>query len=183
MAVLATSPPALLSPFYSRPTSTSPPFHLSFHTTSISPLRRRRLITAVASSHLCNPETPTKLDKSALRLAEAVSEDELWAAACLRIRSFNDFRPSVGVEVSSPCVGFDQFHSFFFSVNSVNLSQVYFSSVSFWMRVEFEVLEVQLVYTFHKVYTSIYCSHCTISCKNLKNNIMFFVKKFKLLPS
>lgn len=98
MAVLATSPPALLSPFYSRPTSTSPPFHLSFHTTSISPLRRRRLITAVASSHLCNPETPTKLDKSALRLAEAVSEDELWAAACLRIRSFNDFRPSVGVE-------------------------------------------------------------------------------------
>lgn len=97
MAVLKSPPPLLLSPPYYPATtssSSSPYFHLSFHATS-----RRRPITAVASSsHLCNP---TKLDKSALKLAEAVSEDELWAAARLRIRTFNDFSPSVvGVEVS-----------------------------------------------------------------------------------
>lgn len=72
---------------------------------------------------------------------------------------------------------------FFFFCQFCQFVTSVFQFVSFWMRVEFEVLEVQLVYTFHKVYTSIYCSHCTISCKNLKNNIMFFVKKFKLLPS
>ncbi|XP_057463296.1 GCN5-related N-acetyltransferase 7, chloroplastic-like isoform X1 [Actinidia eriantha] len=31
-------------------------------------------------------------------MAEATSEDELWAAACLRIRTFRNFRESVGIE-------------------------------------------------------------------------------------
>ncbi|KAF7154786.1 hypothetical protein RHSIM_Rhsim01G0012100 [Rhododendron simsii] len=91
--VLTSPPPLLLSP------------HLSFHATS-----RRRPITAVASSsHLCNP---TKLDRSALKLAEAVSEDELWAAARLRIRTFNDFNPSVvGVEDYKKCLAEREFEA------------------------------------------------------------------------
>ncbi|KAL1819873.1 hypothetical protein ACET3Z_014742 [Daucus carota] len=35
-----------------------------------------------------------KLDKSTLKVSEAVSEDELWAASALRVRSFYDFKPS-----------------------------------------------------------------------------------------
>ncbi|XP_042499674.1 uncharacterized protein LOC122077839 [Macadamia integrifolia] len=52
---------------------------------------------SIISSHLCTPETIT-LDRSALDIAEAVSEEELWAAACLRIRSFHEFRDSYGIE-------------------------------------------------------------------------------------
>ncbi|GFZ06739.1 acyl-CoA N-acyltransferases (NAT) superfamily protein [Actinidia rufa] len=91
MAVLTASPPLpLLSRSSSTTTTSSSSFSLSFPVTAA----RRRLPTAVAS-HLCNP---TKLDKSALIVAEATSEDELWAAACLRIRTFRNFRESVGIE-------------------------------------------------------------------------------------
>ncbi|QCD80452.1 uncharacterized protein LOC114177771 [Vigna unguiculata] len=34
-----------------------------------------------------------KLDTSLLSITESFYEDELWAAACLRVRSFNQFRP------------------------------------------------------------------------------------------
>ncbi|PSS04310.1 Acyl-CoA N-acyltransferase protein [Actinidia chinensis var. chinensis] len=91
MAVLTASPPPpLLSRSSSTTTTSSSSFSLSFPVTVV----RRRLPTAVAS-HLCNP---TKLDKSALIVAEATSEDELWAAACLRIRTFRNFREAVGIE-------------------------------------------------------------------------------------
>ncbi|XP_010433270.1 PREDICTED: uncharacterized protein LOC104717417 [Camelina sativa] len=43
-----------------------------------------------AASHICAPA----IDKSTFVVSETVSEDELWAAACLRVRTFNEFNPS-----------------------------------------------------------------------------------------
>ncbi|XP_010438511.1 PREDICTED: uncharacterized protein LOC104722104 [Camelina sativa] len=43
-----------------------------------------------AASHVCAPA----IDKSTFVISESVSEDELWAAACLRVRTFNEFNPS-----------------------------------------------------------------------------------------
>ncbi|KAL6973743.1 GCN5-related N-acetyltransferase 7, chloroplastic [Sarracenia purpurea var. burkii] len=96
MAIVTSSPTPLLSRS-SPTTSSSSPFNLRFRLSVHIASRRRRRFFAVAS-HLCNPETPTKLDKSELNVAEAISEDELLAAARLRIRSFYNFRESVGIE-------------------------------------------------------------------------------------
>ncbi|XP_024458705.1 uncharacterized protein LOC7465991 isoform X4 [Populus trichocarpa] len=38
--------------------------------------------------------TPHHIDKSSLTISETSSEDQLWAAACLRVRSFHEFKPS-----------------------------------------------------------------------------------------
>lgn len=54
--------------------------------------RHRRSELSVSSSDVCVPQEPLIIDKSALIVNEAVSEDELWAAACLRIRTFNEFK-------------------------------------------------------------------------------------------
>jgi len=52
-----------------------------------------------------------KLDTSLLSITESFYEDELWAAACLRVRSFNQFRPDAfGIRVS---LSFQSSHSFF----------------------------------------------------------------------
>ncbi|KAB1204180.1 hypothetical protein CJ030_MR8G028261 [Morella rubra] len=52
--------------------------------------RRQRPITA---SQLCSTLDTSPIDTSSLNVAEAFSQDELWAAACLRVRSFYEFRP------------------------------------------------------------------------------------------
>ncbi|XP_047322098.1 uncharacterized protein LOC124925990 [Impatiens glandulifera] len=46
-------------------------------------------------SQLCTSEI---LEKSLLVLAETTSEEELWAAVCLRIRSFYSFRETFGID-------------------------------------------------------------------------------------
>ncbi|KAJ7955720.1 Acyl-CoA N-acyltransferase protein [Quillaja saponaria] len=52
----------------------------------------------ISSSSLCTPETP-KIDKSLLAIDESFYEDELWAASCLRVRCFYEFRPnSYGIQ-------------------------------------------------------------------------------------
>ena len=104
MAVLSSSLSPLSNPLspstsasnFCCPRIYSPSYHL-----------RRRLIRPLIASQLYPPET-FKLDKSSLVLAETLSKDQLWAAACLRIRSFNKFRPSYGIDVSVDSIGFVQ---------------------------------------------------------------------------
>lgn len=58
------------------------------------------LRTQIHSSASTNIFTQ-KLDTTLLSIAESLYEDELWAAACLRVRSFHQFRPDTfGVQVS-----------------------------------------------------------------------------------
>ncbi|XP_050373539.1 uncharacterized protein LOC126791171 [Argentina anserina] len=64
------------------------PTHFSA-STSTSLLLRRRPITAC---QVCTPKQP--LNHSTVSVSEASADDELWAAACLRIRSFNNFKPT-----------------------------------------------------------------------------------------
>ncbi|KAF7806591.1 N-acyltransferase superfamily protein [Senna tora] len=45
-----------------------------------------------SSPDICTPQSP-KIDTSLLTIAQSFYDDELWAASCLRARSFNDFRP------------------------------------------------------------------------------------------
>ncbi|KAK6944284.1 hypothetical protein RJ641_025386 [Dillenia turbinata] len=94
---------ALLSPLSSSSSSShliSPPFcpnfqiprHLSFPS-SISPRKSLNLVVvSSSSSNLCEDEKT--LDKTFWKIHETFSEDELWAAACLRVRSFYQFQPS-----------------------------------------------------------------------------------------
>ncbi|ESQ54454.1 hypothetical protein EUTSA_v10025984mg [Eutrema salsugineum] len=44
----------------------------------------------VNASHICAPA----IDRSTIVISETASEDELWAAACLRVRTFNELNPS-----------------------------------------------------------------------------------------
>ncbi|XP_023531978.1 uncharacterized protein LOC111794081 isoform X1 [Cucurbita pepo subsp. pepo] len=44
-------------------------------------------------SNVSTHQRTITVDKSKLRVSEATSKDELWAAACLRVRTFNQFRP------------------------------------------------------------------------------------------
>ncbi|KAG6649071.1 hypothetical protein I3843_07G183300 [Carya illinoinensis] len=88
--------------------SQSPPF-LSFNSPSYPPncrlpsafhriqfsgptfSRRQR---PIAASDLCSTLDTSPIDRSSLNVSEAFSENELWAAACLRVRSFYEFRLS-----------------------------------------------------------------------------------------
>lgn len=86
----------LFTSFSDRHLSNHPFSHLS---NSLSPRPWRRSKLSVSSSDVCIPEVSLIIDKSALIVREAVSDDELWAAACLRIRTFNEFKQeSVGIE-------------------------------------------------------------------------------------
>ncbi|MCL7025207.1 hypothetical protein MKW94_017337 [Papaver nudicaule] len=50
-------------------------------------------------NQLCtNDKTTISLDTSAIDVSVAVAEDEIWASACLRVRSFNSFKQSFGIE-------------------------------------------------------------------------------------
>lgn len=62
-------------------------------------------ITSQLYSQNQTPPTATtqrlRIDKSLLHISEANSEAELWAAACLRVRSFYEFKDdSFGIQVS-----------------------------------------------------------------------------------
>ena len=102
MTVLTSSSPLPIS--LHRSTATPTPLNCKSQPTIISVtyqsqrLRIHRRPITVASQ-LCANET-IKMDKSTLSVAEATSEDELLAAACLRVRTFYDFRESFGIEVS-----------------------------------------------------------------------------------
>ena len=62
-----------------------------------SPSYRLRL-RPISASHILAPA----IDRSAIVISETVSEDELWAAACLRVRTFNELNPSsFNIQVSS----------------------------------------------------------------------------------
>ncbi|CAK9174863.1 unnamed protein product [Ilex paraguariensis] len=100
MTVLTSSSPLPIS--LNRSTATPTPLNCKSQPTIISVtyqsqrLRSHRRPITVASQ-LCANET-IKMDKSTLSVAEATSEDELRAAACLRVRTFYDFRESFGIE-------------------------------------------------------------------------------------
>ncbi|OIW19458.1 hypothetical protein TanjilG_09478 [Lupinus angustifolius] len=85
-------------------------FPIPFHIPQISPLSSSsssyyyssfsysfsNLRTQIQSSFSVSIETQQhfpKIDTSFLTIAESFYEDELWAAASLRVRSFNDFSP------------------------------------------------------------------------------------------
>ncbi|TYI14287.1 hypothetical protein ES332_A08G111500v1 [Gossypium tomentosum] len=92
MALLFSLPPP------SSPSSSSPSF--SSHCFSISLSsghqsgRRIRFLPVAATTTTHNRQHSIPLDKSWLAVAEASEEDQLWAAACLRVRSFCDFQDS-----------------------------------------------------------------------------------------
>ncbi|KAK4756984.1 hypothetical protein SAY87_007111 [Trapa incisa] len=54
----------------------------------------RCLLKPIAAARVCPEETHYRIDKSLVKLSEAVAEEELWAAACLRVRTFYDFDPA-----------------------------------------------------------------------------------------
>ncbi|KAI3996593.1 hypothetical protein MKX01_009425 [Papaver californicum] len=49
-------------------------------------------------SQLCTNDKTLTLDTSALDISVVVAEDEIWASACLRVRSFYDFKQAFGIE-------------------------------------------------------------------------------------
>lgn len=96
MALLSSTPSLSFASPSHPPNSNWGIFSFTFHTTQFA--RRQR---PIASSHLSSTLDTNPIDKSFLNLAEAFSEEELWAAACLRVRSFYEFRPSAyGIRVS-----------------------------------------------------------------------------------
>ncbi|WCJ30195.1 Acyl-CoA N-acyltransferases (NAT) superfamily protein [Euphorbia peplus] len=54
-------------------------------------LSRRFPIRPITACHIC---TPPELDKSSLIIAPTQAEDQLWAASCLRVRSFHNIHSS-----------------------------------------------------------------------------------------
>ncbi|KAF9680602.1 hypothetical protein SADUNF_Sadunf06G0138800 [Salix dunnii] len=52
---------------------------------------RRLCLYPITATHVV---APNLIDKSSLIISETSSEDQLWAAACLRVRSFHEFKPS-----------------------------------------------------------------------------------------
>lgn len=97
----------------SPPCSPRPPPNRSFYSTAMAtqsssfagslrrPIRHCRL--PITASHLCTHSHtfPSTFDRSLVTIDEAFSDDQLWAAACLRVRSFYHFQPnSFGVQVS-----------------------------------------------------------------------------------
>ncbi|KAK8283611.1 hypothetical protein V6Z11_D08G101400 [Gossypium hirsutum] len=92
MALLFSLPPP------SSPSSSSPSFSSHCFTISLSSghqsCRRIRFLPVAATTTTHNRQHSIPLDKSSLAVAEASEEDQLWAAACLRVRSFYDFQAS-----------------------------------------------------------------------------------------
>ncbi|XP_008223557.1 PREDICTED: uncharacterized protein LOC103323347 [Prunus mume] len=69
------------------------PLPTQFSASPASLCVRRRPITAC---QLCTHKQSVRhFDQSTLTVAEGSSESELWAAACLRVRSFYHFKPSM----------------------------------------------------------------------------------------
>ncbi|KAL7224570.1 hypothetical protein ACSBR1_025939 [Camellia fascicularis] len=118
MAILTMiSPPPLLSPPPPPPSSSSSSSSTPIFPSSSSSFKPRFASHCLSrpisiASHLCAPKTPTRLDKSALTVAEAASDDELWATSCLRIRCFYDFhQSSFGIEDHKRCLAEREFEA------------------------------------------------------------------------
>ncbi|KAK7265323.1 hypothetical protein RJT34_32942 [Clitoria ternatea] len=77
----------LLSSLCSSPSIPSSSFPLPSNCNSFSNLKSQ--IQSTASTNIFTQ----KIDTSLLTIAESFYEDELWAAASLRVRSFHQFRP------------------------------------------------------------------------------------------
>ncbi|PON56033.1 FkbH domain containing protein [Parasponia andersonii] len=80
------SPPPPLFPI-SSPWSCRP----SSFTVSMAAARRLPIAAICTQNHTLPPFT---IDHSAVSVAQAFADDQLWAAACLRVRSFYDFHPT-----------------------------------------------------------------------------------------
>ena len=95
------SPPQFpISDRYPWRTSTPCCLTISMATSSRRLHLRCRPISAVCTENQTIP--PCTIDHSTVSVAEAFAEDQLWAAACLRVRSFYDFQTaSFCVEVST----------------------------------------------------------------------------------
>nr|ASU54212.1 histone acetyltransferase [Hevea brasiliensis] len=89
MAILSSYP----SPLTISLSITCPNFCNSLNSTAFlqQSTSHRFHIRPIAASQVC---TPHEVDKSSLIIAETEAEDELWAASCLRVRSFYEFTPS-----------------------------------------------------------------------------------------
>ncbi|XP_073265899.1 GCN5-related N-acetyltransferase 7, chloroplastic isoform X3 [Populus alba] len=70
--------------------SSSPSLSITSPNYRYSP-SRRLCLCPISATHVV---TPHHIDKSSLTISETSSEDQLWAAARLRVRSFNEFKPS-----------------------------------------------------------------------------------------
>ncbi|KAK1550772.1 hypothetical protein Q3G72_024590 [Acer saccharum] len=72
----------------------APEFYNVLHhqSSSLTLSRRFPLRPVITALHVCTP--PHREFLSSLFVSETASEDELWAAACLRVRSFYDFDPN-----------------------------------------------------------------------------------------
>lgn len=73
----------------------------------------RRPITAL---HVCTPPHHPgfiSVDKASLIVDETTSDDQLWAAACLRVRCFYEFEPNTFAVQVSCWIYFINFFSFF----------------------------------------------------------------------
>ncbi|XP_039019068.1 uncharacterized protein LOC120150445 isoform X2 [Hibiscus syriacus] len=58
-----------------------------------------RFLPVAATTTTHHHQQYLSIDRSSLTVAEAVEEDQLWAAACLRVHSFNDFQsPTYGIQ-------------------------------------------------------------------------------------
>ncbi|ONI27629.1 hypothetical protein PRUPE_1G097300 [Prunus persica] len=63
---------------------------------SVSPASLRVRRPPITACQLCtHKQSVRQFDQSILTVAEGSSESELWAAACLRVRSFYHFKPSM----------------------------------------------------------------------------------------
>nr|XP_043622766.1 uncharacterized protein LOC122594366 [Erigeron canadensis] len=58
----------------------------------------RRWCIVASQQELCTEFKKIKIDKSALKIEEASSDNELWATSLLRVRSFYDFKSTFGIE-------------------------------------------------------------------------------------
>ncbi|XP_034926828.1 GCN5-related N-acetyltransferase 7, chloroplastic isoform X2 [Populus alba] len=78
--------------------SSSPSLSITSPNYRYSP-SRRLCLCPISATHVV---TPHHIDKSSLTISETSSEDQLWAAARLRVRSFNEFKPSTfGIQLLS----------------------------------------------------------------------------------
>ncbi|TXG60933.1 hypothetical protein EZV62_012296 [Acer yangbiense] len=84
MALLSSSSLSFMAPEF---------YNVLHHQSSSHTLSRRfPLRPVITALHVCTP--PHREFLSSLFVSETASEDELWAAACLRVRSFYDFDPN-----------------------------------------------------------------------------------------
>lgn len=60
--------------------------------------RRWCKTSATYQQEVCTEFERIKIDKTFLKIEEACSEDELWSTSKLRVRTFNEFKPTFGIE-------------------------------------------------------------------------------------